>query len=407
MKQLYDYQERAVQFHLAHAYSLNLCEMGLGKTVMALETARRAKGKVLIFCPAFLATNWRIEIADQCPELDYAIIPYSRLSLGDSIKIEAPTTIIADEIQYLSNPTAKRTQFFKQILEDLEPKYFIGLTGTPIKNRIPEFYSLLSMVSLNPAKTSGIDVNEHFRNRDHFASRYCHFEEIPINGRKIRKWHGFKDLRAAEFKSLLRGKVYKVRAEDVLDLPPIAHKKAYAELEVPKNLDEEFKAFLSGNKNSAAKKESALLKAPATIAYVEEMLKQDIGQIVIFTDHVESAKMIARHFKVPPIVGETLSEERGRIGIKFGLGAYPILVASIGAFSVGSNLTSASHLVFNDCSWVPANNLQALKRIHRIGQTKRCVIHYILAGHIDEFILDTLQAKLAVIDVTNALALAV
>jgi SNF2 family DNA or RNA helicase len=402
---LYSYQELAVTFHLAHHYSLNLCEMGLGKTLMALETARRVGGKVLIFCPAFLVANWRQEITRYCSTLDYQIVPYSQLSRGDEISIASATTIIADEVHYLVNPSSKRTKFFRQILKALKPDYFIGLTGTPIKNRVPEFYSLLSLVSLNPRGTSGIDINQHFRNQDHFASRYCYGERLHFGSTKVVKWYGLKAERLQEFKTLLKDKVFKVRAEDVLELPPLIHKKVYSALEPSPDLAKEFEAYLQGGKNIVAKKASAILKAKATMSYVGDIIEQGNGPVVVFTDHVESAKMIGRHFAVTPITGETPSEQRSQIAKSLEMGRISVLVATIGSFSVGVNLTCSNHLVFNDCSWVPASNLQALKRIHRIGQTERCVIHYILAGHVDEFILDTLQKKLAVIDTTNSLAL--
>ena len=40
----YPFQLEAVEYHLAHLYSLNCSEMGTGKSLMALETARRAAG---------------------------------------------------------------------------------------------------------------------------------------------------------------------------------------------------------------------------------------------------------------------------------------------------------------------------------------------------------------------------
>ena len=75
-----------------------------------------------------------------------------------------------------------------------------------------------------------------------------------------------------------------------------------------------------------------------------------------------------------------------------------VIVATIGAFSVGVNLTKANHLVFNDISWVPADNEQALKRIHRIGQERACTIHYVVGGHVDKFILDKVRSKMKIIN---------
>lgn len=404
---LYAFQERGVEFHLRHRYSLNLCEMGLGKTIQALAVAEKVGGRVVILCPAFLQENWRAEIRKHVEgPLDCEIIPYSRLST-DTFNVKKCKILIADEIHYLKNPDANRTKAALDIVKSLKPDYFIGLTGTPIKNRVPEFYTLLSLVSMNPRPTSGIDLNKYFRNKDHFAARYCYLEQFSVGSIKVKKWHGFNMDRLEEFKELLQGKVFKVKSEDALELPPMIHKRVQTNIEPISTLEKEFEAFLAGGKNIMAKKSSATLKAKATAEYVQDILDQGDGPVVVFTDHVDSAKLISRHFKLMPITGETPIHERSVLTDKFNGGDIPVLIATIGSFSVGVNLTAARHLVFNDISWVPGDNFQAMKRIHRIGQTKPCVIHYMLAGHVDEYILDTLQQKMAVIDTTNSLALGV
>jgi SWI/SNF-related matrix-associated actin-dependent regulator 1 of chromatin subfamily A len=51
-------------------------------------------------------------------------------------------------------------------------------------------------------------------------------------------------------------------------------------------------------------------------------------------------------------------------------------------------------VVFAEASWVPADNLQAAKRVHRIGQTRPVLVRFIsLAGSLDEAITDVLRRK--------------
>ena len=55
-------------------------------------------------------------------------------------------------------------------------------------------------------------------------------------------------------------------------------------------------------------------------------------------------------------------------------------------------------MVFNDLSWIPANNVQAKKRIHRIGQEDDCTYHYIYGSRIDQMIGKQLREKEKIIN---------
>lgn len=404
---LFKYQEDAVEFHLRHHYSLNLCEMGLGKTLMALATAERVGGKTLIVCPTFLRFNWHSEIRKHVDSLDYNVLTYSALSKGNFPADKKYDTIIFDEIHYLKNAKAYRTRTATRMIQKLSPTYLIGLTGTPIKNRIPEYYTLLSMVSFNPKKTSGVDFNKFFANQYQFSERYCYSEPNKFSGGK--DYYGFRMDRLSEFRHLLKDKVFKVDGSKVLDLPPISHVTYEANYDLPDHivdgLAEEMLEF-SGGVTSKNKRMAASLKVKSTVNYVDNILEQG-NQVVVFTDHISAAKSLACGFSVPPITGETPMKERESIYNKFIEGKTKVLVATIGSFSVGVNLTNASNLVFNDVSWVPGDNVQALKRIHRIGQGKHCNIHYIVCGEIDGQINGTIRSKMEVIMKTNSLALEV
>ena len=65
------------------------------------------------------------------------------------------------------------------------------------------------------------------------------------------------------------------------------------------------------------------------------------------------------------------------------------------AGGVGLNLIGASRLVLFDVDWNPATDLQAMARIHRDGQKRKCVIYRLLmAGGIDEKIWQRQVTKL-------------
>jgi SWI/SNF-related matrix-associated actin-dependent regulator of chromatin subfamily A-like protein 1 len=75
-----------------------------------------------------------------------------------------------------------------------------------------------------------------------------------------------------------------------------------------------------------------------------------------------------------------------------------VAICNIIAGGVGITLTAATHVIFQDLDWVPANHLQAEDRAYRMGQTERVTVEYMLAdGTLDVFIADLLETKLRLI----------
>jgi hypothetical protein len=77
-----------------------------------------------------------------------------------------------------------------------------------------------------------------------------------------------------------------------------------------------------------------------------------------------------------------------------------VLAGNLHAAGVGITLTAATHVVFNDLDWVPANHWQAEDRIYRIGQTRPAFVTYLCAeGTLDDFVAALLEQKARTIGV--------
>ena len=75
-----------------------------------------------------------------------------------------------------------------------------------------------------------------------------------------------------------------------------------------------------------------------------------------------------------------------------------VFLANIIAGGVGLNLTAASHVVFNDLDWVPANHWQAEDRAYRIGQTRTVNVTYLIGSNtVDDFVQTVLETKSALV----------
>jgi SWI/SNF-related matrix-associated actin-dependent regulator 1 of chromatin subfamily A len=157
----------------------------------------------------------------------------------------------------------------------------------------------------------------------------------------------------------------------------------------------DFEAYCRGKViDSSSKRLSALLKAPATAEYANELYGGNSGPLLIFTDHVEAAKLISQGVNGSNIItGSTPMDARQATVAAFQRGEIPALVATIGTMATGFTLTASRNVIFNDMSWTPSDNLQAEKRIHRIGQKNACVKHVMLATLTDSHIFKTLESK--------------
>ena len=74
---------------------------------------------------------------------------------------------------------------------------------------------------------------------------------------------------------------------------------------------------------------------------------------------------------------------------------YQIFLISTKAGGLGINLTKASTVILFDSDWNPQNDLQAIARAHRIGQTQRVrVLRLVCQGSVEDQMLDRIQRKL-------------
>lgn len=408
----YKYQVRGVQYALDHPYCIIGDEMGLGKTLQGIMLYLETRLPTLIIGPAYLRDNWWNEIeeqvktwenveivvnADDLAKVDLAstdivIIGYNLITGSESL-FKWADLVIADECQALKEPTTGWTIAFNKFIYDHKPERLLLLSGTPIKNRVQEWYSLLVLMSYIPHGDNGESVCDLFTDQKQFCKFFSFTEYKSVGGRFVEKYHGIRNER--RLKQLLKGKYIRRLAKNELELPDIIRKNIIVDYRDDRELLEAWNKFVSGTKstNSRSKATSAAHKAPFTAKYCRDIYQEIQSPIVIFTDHRESAAILAKDLKAPKITGETKMSERSKIVKEFQKGKYSYLVGTIGAMGAGNTLTAASDVVFNDESWVPADNWQAWKRIHRIGQERTCRIHKVYGSPQDKYISGMLLDK--------------
>ena len=390
---LYPHQLTSINYHLLHAYSINGSGMGVGKTRIALEFIKRTGKRGLIVGPAFLRGTWESE-ARECEVTNYEYIPYSQIHKYDSKDLMGFGTWVADEVHFLKTATAMRAHAYYSLLKKCKPDFWLGLSGTPIKNKVPDLWVPLAICSQCPTDSNGLRLEGELTKYRAFSRHFCNVEIMNIRGARVEKYSGIKEARIPELRALLKDKYIRFKIEDVVnDMPSMTHKDVQLNLRPVAGLEETFKAYCEGSKiDPTSKAASALLKSSTTVEYVEDMLETGEA-VLVFSDHVLSAEAIAKGLKTVCVTGKMPAEERNRIVERFQRGEFKSLVATIGSLSVGVTLTAARHVVFNDLSWTHSDNIQAGARIHRIGQKQACFSHYMLGSPTDEHIAKVLRLK--------------
>lgn len=423
---LKEYQERAISYALYNPYSILALDPGLGKTRCAIEVRERLDLNCLVVCPSYLIDNWGKEIAKwgkkdtqttlfkagkdiyEPSDSDFVVTSYELVQKAEHL-FDWADMVVLDEAHAIKSMKAKRTQFIhKNIYENSVPRVHL-LTGTPIKNRVQEFYSLLALCFYRP-DAADVKFLDFYPSEIDFADKFSYRDEyeIEINGRYVTivKWQGLRN--TEELREHLKGKYIRIKSSDVLDLPPIINKSFQVSDSDDKELLSAFQSYFedgydlerkerTGSVLPEHKAKAALKKVPFTIKYAENLL-EEVDCILIYSDHIESAEAIAKHFKVEALTGKMPASKRSQMADDFQAGKGNVLVCTVGAMKEGKDLFRSNHIIFNDYPWVPGDLKQVIYRIQRIGQKQTCFVHKVVGSPQDAYIMDVLESKLETIE---------
>lgn len=433
------YQEQGVHwlwFLYCHGLSGLLCDdMGLGKThqAMALLAAivnidPEKRNKYLVVCPTSVIYHWQELLKRFLPDIrvctyygvarsldgfetDYDVLLTSYGILRQASDIWVSFSFEAafyDEIQVAKNYASQTHQALRKI----HAKMRLGLTGTPIENRLREIKSLFDIVLPSYMPTDAV-FRELFI---HPIEKDQDEEKKALLGRLIKPF-------------ILRRK----KSEVLRDLPEKIEEIAYCDLSkdqkvlysqvveqmketVYKDLQDPSKPVSYIHVFSALSKMKQICDHPALVSgdikhyqkqlsgkwdLFVELLNEahESGQkVVVFSQYLDMLAIIEAHLKkkgtlYASIKGST--RDRNEQLRKFREDpACEVFVASLLAAGVGIDLTVASIVIHYDRWWNPAKENQATDRVHRIGQSRGVqVFKLVTKDTIEEHIHDIIERK--------------
>jgi SWI/SNF-related matrix-associated actin-dependent regulator 1 of chromatin subfamily A len=412
------------------AYLAN--DMGLGKTPTAVVLADMLNvKKILVVCPALMRLVWRNEIVAWSKtfteeEFDiFAVLSTSRRvkeiltplrnrakyvvitsydlatpsarkrdkhgnpkpdnSIRDQILKLAPFDLVVfDEAHLIKNRKSKRSKVcFNHYFKN--SKYRLLMSGTPCTVHVTDLYTPLHAM-LPSVFTNFWDFAEEFSNpvRTPWAVKY----EGIKNGKKLKRF-----LRDTVLVRYTKDQVLKQLPEKQfveIPLPSELAVKPPTKAEEKKRLEEQVKKIVNGIESgkedipvpthiASIRKAQGLKK----LKHVEEFIRStvvDNGEpLIVFYYHRDFVTQLAGKTKdlSPEIIqGGTPDKLRNMYVEDFQSGKIDLLYIQIRAGGLGVTLTRARMAFLAEIDWSPSVIIQAVDRLHRIGQTRNVIVYW-------------------------------
>lgn len=336
-----------------------------------------------------------------------------------------PDFLIVDESHRFKSWEAQRSIAARTIAENMSRAPRLALSGTPMTDSCVDLVGQLALTG---------QLDSVFGGPDAFLTTFA--RRVMVGGRP-RGWEP-RRREAARLRDILDSQVWvRISKEeawavtDGIDVPPLQPQvpilldvplTAYraAHREVGEKVREWIEAFWDSKNRPPNEAEvhqwatdsigmaaplrhaAGLSKVEAAGEWVQEWVAGHAKRtrsdgateydrpLIVWVHHRDVGEaMLEAVAKIAPgaqaISGTTSMGERDRIIAAFQDGTVPVLVASIAAAGVGITLTRGCDSLFVERAYSPADNLQAVDRQHRVGQSRPVTPYVMIAvGTTDE-----------------------
>ena len=441
-----------VQNALLGLGSLLADDMGLGKTVQVIAAVVELKnrglladGRVIIAAPASLLVNWQREIERFAPGLTTQIFHGKEREIADGpdrpdilitsyglLKREFPKLselhfrlLVLDEAQAVKNSKTGQARAAQEFPADA----VVALTGTPVENRLSEYWSIFSILEPGllgtPAQFRREYVEPIEEHRD--AGAIDRFRKItaPFLLRRVKTDPGILDelpeknvvdyfttltpRQVALYEECLKENLEELESLDAGAASTdqsgrtlnAAHVKASRRGQILrmilhlKQISNSPSQFL---KEISEKPDSG--KAEALLELLHRC-RESGRKALIFTQFREMGERLVKWIadatgKTPEFLhgGVPASKRMEMVDAFQNDPNAEVFVLSLKAGGTGLNLTAASAVIHYDLWWNPAVEDQASDRAWRIGQRRDVVVYrFITAGTFEEKVNEMLKKK--------------
>lgn len=397
-------QHQAIDFLCDREGALLCDDMRLGKTYSALCTHKFSgavdnhQSKLVVIAPLSTRAMWLGNIAKIFPDKSVAcmlgktfdpsaleadiIFGHYDVLVGWQAAISIDTLVL-DEFHFLTNRNARRTLAASVIR--LRAQRVIGMTGSPIWNMPPDFWSLLNLVEPGA-----------WGNYYDFSNRYG----APYQTGYGTKYTGISN--ENELSARLSEIMLRRRWVDVAqDLPPISRRVVVAEVtQAARNKLDILAAKLKSERSNTAgtlatyRHQLCSIKL-ATVANEAKKIMSRGEPVVIWTWHKKFAEDIAAALPGSQMIhGDILPLEReDLIGLWKTSTEPTALITTMAVAQVGIDLSHAMFEIFAEIDYTPSILGQAEMRPY--SPLRPLDVIFVVADHIvDQRIVRALISKL-------------
>lgn len=431
-------------------------DMGLGKTLQVIATLLQlkndgelTKAKALVVVPTTLMTNWQREIAKFAPSLSVGIYHGTSRVLPEAVKDLPDVTLttyglmrreteklagykwrllVLDEAQAVKNATSGQSVAAKS----LNASQTIAMTGTPVENRLSEYWSILETVQ--PRLLGSLkDFTETFAapiETDHSESAAEAFRRLtaPFMLRRLKSDKSiiadlperntvdqFTNLtaeQAALYSKVLEAHMKKLKKleEKAVEDPQGTDIRNIRRGEVLKLITS--MKQICNSPSQYLKTETATPDSGKAAALFDILghCREAGRKVLIFTQYREMGERLQTW--IEKATGHRPDFLHGGVSVKARQvmvdrfqtdRSVHAMIISLKAGGTGLNLTAASCVVHYDLWWNPAVEAQATDRAYRIGQRRDVLVYrFVTAGTFEERINEMLMEKRNLADLTVA-----
>jgi len=413
------YQRRGVEWmhHLCDAgcHGLLADEMGLGKTlqVLALLTARPVTDRPnLVVCPASVVPVWREEVARHFPHLATEVLKsgndFRQTHQGPVIWLASYTQlrkhrdllggvefgyVVLDEGQFIKNPDAKVTRTCFAV----RARHRLVLTGTPLENRQLDLWSIFRFLLPGLLGSRASFEATLQSDRDGTLGR-LRAQLAPFILRRTKSAVATELPPKVEMDLLCpltdvqRTEYARICSEGLQrlgdDVGAAVREKSFGFLALLTRLrqvccDPDMLPWRRAPLSDSGKLNLLIEKLAEVLESGHKVVI--FSQFVMLLERVKTA--LATHYPELPryeLTGMTLDRQRPVKEFQTAEGAAAMLV-SLKAAGTGITLHAADYVFLLDPWWNPAVEMQAVDRVHRIGQTNTVFVYrMVTAGTIEE-----------------------